>query len=274
MVTAYVDAAGVEFPAKCIGCDGVPETAYELEARRGTDFIIVAYWEFAAIPVPICYACRRRRRILGLATYTGSLLFIIGGGFVTMVLAINEWKLAATVLGATILTVALGLRLRGDALIQWASLGVTTGWLKGAGTRLRLRFRRDGYAAAWRAVNPGAVFSATDVRHSTTMEEEDVPENQLIYSRLLPAGTLAAMLILLGLHHWYAMSSHSTYPVAVLLLTTVAGFAAGGAIYPPLFSVAGPQGRHLPLYMKVLGGLCAAVGFALGFYLLMTVYSF
>jgi hypothetical protein len=273
MATAYVDGADVKFPSTCIGCDGVPETTYELEARRGTDFIIVAQWEFVAIPVPICLACRRRRRIVGLATYAGGLLFILGGGFVTMTLAINEWKLAATVVGATILTVALGLRTCGDALIQWASLGVTTGWLKGAGTRLRLRFRRDGYLAAWLAVNPGAVFSATALRQPKTMEE-DVSENEFIYSRLLPAGTLAAMLILLALHHWYAMANRSVYPVAVLFLTTSAGFAAGGTVYPPLFSTAGAHGRHLPSYLKVVGGLCAAVGFALGFYLLQTVYTF
>ena len=77
-----------------------------------------------------------------------------------MELLSNELKLASAVLGALILVVALGLRIRGDALIEWASLGVTAHWLKGAGTRLRLKFRRHQYFVSWLGVNQGAASSS------------------------------------------------------------------------------------------------------------------
>jgi hypothetical protein len=87
------------------------------------------------------------------------------------------------------------------------------------------------------------------------------------------AGTLAVMLVLLGVHHWFAMADHSMYPVAVLFLATFGGYAAGGTIYPPRFYAAGAHGRHLPWYMKVLAGLFAVGGFAVGMYLLFVVYA-
>jgi hypothetical protein len=82
------------------------------------------------------------------------------------------------------------------------------------------------------------------------------------------------MLVLLGLHHWNAVADQSVYPTLVLAFATIAGFAAGGTIHPPLFYAAGAHGRHLPVYMKVLAGLCAAIGFGAGLYLLFFVYTF
>ena len=99
-------------------------------------------------------------------------------------------------------------------------------------------------------------------------------EDSLIGSRVLPTGTLAVMIVLLGLHHWYAMANQSVYPIAVLFLATFAGYAAGGVVYPPLFFAGGAQGRHLPIYMKVLAGLCATGGLAAGGYLLFVTYAF
>ena len=98
--------------------------------------------------------------------------------------------------------------------------------------------------------------------------------NTPTYSRLIPGATLGVMLVLLALHHWYAVTYKSVYPVVVLLLTLIAGFAAGGTVYAPLFYAAGAYGRHLPAYMKVISGLCAACGLATGFYLLFVIYSF
>ena len=74
--------------------------------------------------------------------------------------------------------------------------------------------------------------------------------------------------------HTNAVTHKSVYAVVVLLLTLIAGFAAGGTVYPPLFYAAGAYGRHLPAYIKVIGGLCAACGLAIGFYLLFVIYSF
>jgi hypothetical protein len=276
MHTAYISGADLQFPARCLGCDDAADTTCDLHAWRGWDLIFLALCESIDIPVPVCRRCRKRRRVAGIATYTVSVLSILVGGYFTMALVVNEWNVAAALLGLNIIAVALVLRWYGDALIQLASLGVTVDWLRGAANRLRLTFTRDGYFAAWLAVNPSAAFSAERVprvKHVESDMTED-PEDPLLRSRVLPAGTLAVMLVLLGVHHWYAMANQSVYPVVVLLFATFAGYAAGGTAYPPLFYAAGAHGRHLPLYMKMLAGLCAAGGFAVGMYLLFVTYAF
>lgn len=98
--------------------------------------------------------------------------------------------------------------------------------------------------------------------------------NAPLLSRVLPGGTLVVMLALIAVHHWFAMTYRAVYPKSLLLLSLIAGFAAGGTIYPPLFYAAGPDGRHLPAYMKVISGLFAACGLGVGFYLLFVVYTF
>ena len=160
MPAAYVDASDLRFPQRCSGCDGPVEAIHNLQACRGIDLLVVSYFEFLDVPLPVCRRCKRRRRFVGLATYTGGVLFVVVGGFVAMELLLNQLKLASAVLGALILVVALGLRIRGDTLIEWASLGVTAHWLKGAGTRLRLTFRRDQYFVSWLGVNQGAASSS------------------------------------------------------------------------------------------------------------------
>jgi hypothetical protein len=160
MLAAYVDASDLRFPQRCSGCDGPVEAVHNLQACRGIDLLVVSYFEFLDVPLPVCRRCRKRRRFVGLATYTGGVLFVVVGGFVAMELLLNELKLASAVLGAVILVATLGLRIRGDMLIEWASLGVTAQWLKGAGTRLRLTFRRDQYFVSWLGVNQGAASSS------------------------------------------------------------------------------------------------------------------
>jgi hypothetical protein len=39
MAHAYIDAAEVQFPARCIGCGGEAQTSHNLSARRGIDLI-------------------------------------------------------------------------------------------------------------------------------------------------------------------------------------------------------------------------------------------
>ena len=277
MPAVYVDASDLRFPQRCSGCDGPVEAIHNLQACRGIDLLVVSYFEFLDVPLPVCRRCKRHRRFVGLATYTGGVLFVIVGGFMAMELLMNELKLASAVLGALILVVALGLRIRGDTLIEWACLGVTVHWLKGAGTRLRLTFRRDQYFVSWLGVNQVAASSSGPMPGRSvkpTMSMNTPTLNTPTYSRLIPGATLGVMLVLLALHHWYAVTYKSVYPVVVLLLTLIAGFAAGGTVYAPLFYAAGAYGRHLPAYMKVISGLCAACGLATGFYLLFVIYSF
>jgi hypothetical protein len=161
MPSAYVDASDLRFPQRCIRCDGAVEVTHNLRACRGIDLLLVSYFQFLDIPIPVCRHCRRRRRLIGFATYAGAFLFIFAGGFTAVELLSNGWKIASAVLGATILVVALGLRVRGgDALVEWVSLGVAADLLKGDGTRLRLTVRRDQYFASWLSINPGAAISS------------------------------------------------------------------------------------------------------------------
>src|SRR5256885_4039734 len=75
-----------------------------------------------------------------------------------------------------------------------------------------------------------------------TMSTNTPTLNTPTYSRLIPGATLGVMLILLALHHWYAVTYKSVYPVVVLLLTLIAGFAAGGTVYAAI-SVRSKIGR-------------------------------
>jgi len=127
MPAVYVDASDLRFPQRCSGCDGPVEAIHNLQACRGIDLLVVSYFEFLDVPLPVCRRCKRHRRFVGLATYTGGVLFVIVGGFMAMELLMNELKLASAVLGALILVVALGLRIRGDTLIEWASASLSTG---------------------------------------------------------------------------------------------------------------------------------------------------
>lgn len=77
----------------------------------------------------------------------------------------------------------------------------------------------------------------------------------------------------LGLHHWWAVSQGEIFPKLMLFLFTFAVWSAGGILYPPSFYALTKFGSHLPVPMKALGGLFAAAGFCLGFYVLLNIYS-
>src|SRR5439155_1383992 len=137
MPAVYVDASDLRFPQRCSGCDGPVEAIHNLQACRGIDFIVVSYLEFLDVPFPFVADAKGVGALLALQRTRAEFSSLSSVGFVAMELVLNELKLASAVLGALILVVALGLRIRGDTLIEWASLGVTARWLKGAGTRLR-----------------------------------------------------------------------------------------------------------------------------------------
>ena len=111
MPAVYVDASDLRFPQRCSGCDGPVEAIHNLQACRGIDLLVVSYFEFLDVPLPVCRRCKRRRRFVGLATYTGGVLFVIVGGFMAMELLMNELKLASAVLfilGLRLCSIALG----------------------------------------------------------------------------------------------------------------------------------------------------------------------
>jgi hypothetical protein len=77
----------------------------------------------------------------------------------------------------------------------------------------------------------------------------------------------------IALQHWWVLTHEQMSTKLFLFLFTFAGWCAGGIVYPPAFYALTKWGTSLPKSMKVLGGVCAAAGFALGFYLLLTMYE-
>jgi hypothetical protein len=171
---------------------------------------------------------------------------------------------------AAIAILAVAVRWRGDEFIESASLGVTADWLKGPGVPLRLTFRREDYLVAWLRVNPRADFSESGARQMRETKP-DFSVDPLIYSRIIPAGSLAVALILIGLHQRYLDARDVEYFVPVVLLSTLGGLAVGGIVYPPIFYAVGVHGRHLPFYMKATAAFLAIAGFAAGCHLLFVL---
>src|SRR2546426_8667869 len=119
MQTAWVDASDIQFPPECICC-GRPATAvHEIQVTRGIDLIVVAYWRFVDIPIPVCEACRRRRRIVGVLSFVGSLVTVLAGIGLAAALAINDWSTAALVVAILVIIVAVAARLWHDDFVEW-----------------------------------------------------------------------------------------------------------------------------------------------------------
>ena len=78
--------------------------------------------------------------------------------------------------------------------------------------------------------------------------------------------------ILLSRCTMVAMSAGEYYPTFLLFLFSFLGVAAAGSVYPPLFYSIGKYGAHLPTRLKVIAALCAISTFALGMYVLFTIY--
>lgn len=93
------------------------------------------------------------------------------------------------------------------------------------------------------------------------------------WGRIRPMLSLALCVCFLGLHHWWAITHGEIYPKLLLFLFMFAGWAAGGIVYPPAFYALTKFGSHLPTSMKVVGAIFAAIGFGLGFYVMLTFYS-
>jgi hypothetical protein len=88
-----------------------------------------------------------------------------------------------------------------------------------------------------------------------------------------PALSLVLIVSFIAVHHWWVLTHQEMFPKLFLFLFTFAGLSAGGVVYPPAFYALTKYGAHLPKSMKVLGAICAAAGFALGFYLMLVTYE-
>ena len=93
------------------------------------------------------------------------------------------------------------------------------------------------------------------------------------FDRKTPAVSLAIVVSLLALHHWYAVTEGRVFLFAVYFVPMLGGLALGGILYPPLFWAIGPKGRALPGRTKALGFLCAVAGLGVGYYLARFVYA-
>ena len=91
--------------------------------------------------------------------------------------------------------------------------------------------------------------------------------------RKIPVLFLVGSLAGIVWHHWHVITTQDVRPKLLLLLTAVAGFALAGVVQPRVFWSIGKYGRHLPTSMRVVALLAAAIGFAVGMWALLMLYS-
>jgi hypothetical protein len=284
--TAWIDASEMRFPPVCIRCGESANAAHEVTVSRGIDLIFVAYWHFIAVPIPVCRPCRRHRKVVGALCWTGLPLTILVGGFLAFILADSGRSVAAAAMGVVIGAIALLGRFRLDDLVEWMTLGVRLVWRKGAGIPLRVRFRRAEYFSAWAAVNPRATLDLaaplSPDRRGADKPLEPAPSRRYevptmstaqLFDRKIPVLTLLGLTVCLALHHWYAVTQHEVYFVALFLLPMFWMLALGGTFYPPILYSIGKYGRDLPMATKIAGGLIALSGLGLGFCLAKFAYG-
>jgi hypothetical protein len=96
------------------------------------------------------------------------------------------------------------------------------------------------------------------------------PQN---FGRVRPAASLALTSAFIAGHHWWAVTHYEIYTKLLLFLFMAAGWSLGGVIHPPSFYALTKWGGHLPTRMKVLGSVFGMAGFALGMYVLFTLYE-
>ena len=99
------------------------------------------------------------------------------------------------------------------------------------------------------------------------------PAKQHEFGRVRPAAGFALASAFIAAHHQWATTKGELYPTLLLFLFMTAGWSAGGLLYPPSFYSLTKWGGHLPRSMKVLGGVFGMAGFAVGMYVLFTVYK-
>ena len=278
MQTARIDASDLRFPPQCIRCGGRADTDHKVNVSRGIDLIFVAYWHFVDVPVPVCRACKRHRRIVGVLCWTGLPLAVLLLGFLGFSLVINEWTTAG---GVATLALMFGLALFGrfklDHVIEWKTLGLRFIWKKGPGTPFEVRFRDPAYYTAWTAVNPGArphgAANAQPVPAFSGRPEDPLMQNVDVFDRKMPAMLFVGLTAALALHHWYAVTNNEVSFTALFLLPMVWMLALAGMFYPPVLYSIGKYGKDLPVATKVAGAVIAFSGLGLGVCLARYVYG-
>ena len=94
------------------------------------------------------------------------------------------------------------------------------------------------------------------------------------FNRTIPGLLLAAVIVVLGLHHWYVVTEGRAFLFALFILPGFGMLALGGVVYPPVLWSIGKYGKELPVALKILGALLFISGLGIGLYLFKFVYGF
>jgi hypothetical protein len=99
-------------------------------------------------------------------------------------------------------------------------------------------------------------------------------ESGAMLNRKIPGMMLAAVLAVMGMHHWYVLTEHRGFMLAMFLLPPFGMLAVGGIIHPPILYSIGKYGKAMPVQTRAIGYLLAVSGLAVGLYLFKFVYQF
>jgi hypothetical protein len=125
--------------------------------QRGVDLLFVSYHRVIRVSVPVCRACKRKRTVVGVASFLGVILFIFAGVLVCAEFSTRHWGMATGVVAAVVVLVVLLARLGLTDLVDWRMVGMHIVWRSGDGVPLEVRFRDREYFRDWLVVNPKAI---------------------------------------------------------------------------------------------------------------------
>jgi hypothetical protein len=163
--TVRMEASDLRFPDCCAACDSAPEVTYDLRAERGVDLVAFSFAQWLDLPLPLCGACRRRRRLAGVVGALGLVATLAAIFFLPIVLTgDNVSTELALAMAIAILGLAILYRWRAHPVTDWKVLGLRARLLKLDSAFVELRFRRSAYFLRWAELNRGALGAEPTLR--------------------------------------------------------------------------------------------------------------
>jgi hypothetical protein len=269
MPVVYIDLTeSISFPHRCPHCGAPPEQIREIAARGGLAALLFDYVPPTLLAVPVCRASVRRRKVASVMMNVAFVAYVVGAGYLTILLARSRHPIAALPAGMSVAAaVLIGRTGKDEEWMDETLLGLSVHHVPGPGTSVRLTFRRDAYFSEWAAMNPGASMIGAVASRPRVERVEPIVVDPLVHSRVIPAIVLVVVTAIVALHHWYASSGGKPFISGLSFLTAIGALALGGVVYPPLFWSFGKHGMRLPKTTKIVSGLLAAAGLAAGFVL-------
>ena len=82
-----------DFPQRCVKCGTLPEATVDVTCRRGFDAIVFRYFTYYAFKLPVCFPCKRRRRLAGFLSifFTLAAIFAILVGLIVLEPIFERW---------------------------------------------------------------------------------------------------------------------------------------------------------------------------------------